>query len=395
MEFNLSEEHRLLQRSVRDFARREVAPHAQEIERNGEFPLDLFRAVTKLGWLGAAIPTEYGGGGLDLLADFIIAEELATALPGFAMDCMVHSGVIGYKVIYRMGTDDQRKEYLPRFTRGEVIGAIVMTEPDAGSDVRGVKTTAAVDGDDYVLNGRKTLITNFGAPLPSVGMVLAGMSNGDGDRKYSAFLVEKDTPGISVSDPIEMSGMKSSYQNEVTFDDVHIPKGALLGKEGDGLKMALASIDVDRILCCALSTGIARGAYERAQAYSRQREAFGQPIGDFQAVQIMLAEMATKITASKLLGYYATSLEVAGQRCTSEAAMAKLFATTMAQYVTEHAMHIHGGWGYTVEVGVERFYRDNMAVVLGGGAAEILQLAIGKASAAGALGSLDISSNPN
>ncbi len=390
MDFKLDERHLMLQQAVRRFAKKEVAPQAQSIERDHLFPTELYQQVAKLGWLCTAIPAQYGGGGLDLMGDYIVAEELATQLPGFAMDCMVHSGVIAYKVLWKMGTEDQRQRYLPPACRGEFIGAIVMTEPDAGSDLRGIKTTAVPDGDDFILNGTKTFITNFGAPLPSVGVVLTKLQNGD-KPTFAAFLVEKEMTGVSVSPPIEMCGMKSSSQNEISFDNVRVPRTNLIGNEGDGLRVVLSATDVDRILCCSLSTGIARGAYQLALAYAQKRRAFGQPIAQFQAVQMMLARMAMDIRAAKLLGYYAAQREAANVPCSADTAMAKLFATTMAQQVTEHAMHIYGGHGYAVESGVERFYRDNIAVVLGGGATEILHMVVARGTLGGGLDeSLDL-----
>lgn len=378
IDYPLSVEHKMIRDSIREFVKKEIAPNATEIDEKGEFPLDIFKSMGELGYIGAAIPTEYGGSGMDLMAVYLIVEEIATALPSLAMDYMVTAGVIAHHSIYKLGTDVQKRKYLPKLASGEMIGAIGMTEPDAGSDVANIQTRAVKKNGHYILNGSKTLITNFGAPLPSVGVFITVTDSDRGTKGMSSFLVEKDFPGVAVSKELDTCGMRSSSQTEITIDNCPVPGENLLVEEGKGMMVSLSGIDVDRILCCALSTGIARGAYERAVNYARKRVAFGQPIINFQTVQLMLSKMATYIHASRLLGYHATWVYQQGKRCTVEAAMAKRVASHHAQEATIWSMHILGGYGYCRENEVERFFRDNMGVEIGGGAAEILEVLIGR-----------------
>jgi alkylation response protein AidB-like acyl-CoA dehydrogenase len=378
IDYPLSVEHKMIRDSIREFVKKEIAPNATEIDEKGEFPLDIFRKMAEPGYLGAAIPVEYGGSGMDLMAVYLIVEEIATALPSLAMDVMVTAGVIAYHSIYKLGSDVQKRKYLPKLVSGEMIGAIGMTEPDAGSDVANMQTRAIKKNGYYILNGTKTLITNFGAPLPSVGVFITTTDPERGKKGMSSFLVEKDFPGVTVSKELDTCGMRSSSQTEIALADCHVPSENLLVGEGKGMMVSLSGIDVDRILCCALSTGIARGAYERAVNYARKRIAFGQPIINFQTVQLMLSKMATYIHASRLLGYHATWVYQQGKRCTMEAAMAKRVASHHAQDATIWAMHILGGYGFCRENEVERLFRDNMGVEIGGGAAEILEVLIGR-----------------
>jgi alkylation response protein AidB-like acyl-CoA dehydrogenase len=378
LEYPLSAEHKMIRDSIREFVKKEIAPTATEIDEKGEFPLDIFRKMAEPGYIGAAIPIEYGGSGMDLMAVYLIVEEIATALPSLAMDYMVTEGVIAYHSIYKLGSDIQKKKYLPKLASGEIIGAIGMTEPDAGSDVANMQTRAVKKNGNYILNGSKTLITNFGAPLPSVGVFITVTDSDRGTKGMTSFLVEKDFPGVTVSKELETCGMRSSSQTEIILADCLVPAENLLVGEGKGMMVSLSGIDVDRILCCALSTGIARGAYERAVNYARKRFAFGQPIINFQTIQLMLSKMATYIHASRLLGYHALWVYQQGKRCTLEAAMAKRVASHHAQEATIWAMHILGGYGYCRENEVERFFRDNMGVEIGGGAAEILEVLIGR-----------------
>jgi len=378
IEYQLSDEHKMLRETVRDFVKNEIAPYAREIDEKAQFPLDIFRKMADLGFIGAAIPSEYGGSGMDLMAVYLAVEEIATALPSLAMDYMVTAGVIAYHSIYKLGSDVQKKKYLPKLVNGEMIGAIGMTEPNAGSDVANMRTRAVKKNGHYILNGSKTLITNFGTPLPSVGVFIVVTNPELGTRGMSCFLVEKDFQGVKVSRDIETCGMRSSSQTEIILDDCHVPAENLLVEEGKGMMVSLSGIDVDRILCCALSTGIARGAYERALRYAHERIAFKQPIINFQSVQGMLSRMATYIHAARLLGRHAIWVYEQGKRCTLEAAMAKRIASHHAQEATIWAMHILGGYGYCREYEVERFFRDNMGVEIGGGAAEILEVIIAR-----------------
>ena len=378
LEYPLSDEHKMLRATIRDFVQNEIAPCAREIDEKAQFPFDIFKRMANLGFLGAAVPTEYGGSGMDLKAVYLAVEEIATALPSLAMDYMVTAGVIAHHSIYRLGNDLQRKKYLPALAKGDMIGAIGMTEPNAGSDVANMRSRAVKKDGYYLLNGTKTLITNFGAPLPSVGVFITVTDPAKGTKGMSSFLVEKGFPGVRVSRDLDTCGMRSSSQTEIVLEDCRVPVENLLVGEGEGMMVSLSGIDVDRILCCALSTGIARGAYERAVRYAHERVAFGQPIVNFQSVHLMLSKMATYIHASRLLGHHAVWVYQERKRCTVEAAMAKRVASHHAQDATIWAMHILGGYGYCREYEVERFFRDNMGVEIGGGAAEILEMLIGR-----------------
>ena len=379
LEYPLRDEHKMLRDTIRDFVKNEIAPSARDLDEKAEFPLEIFKKMAEVGFVGAAIPTEYGGSGMDLMAVYLVVEELATVLPSLAMDYMVTAGVIAYGSIYKLGTDVQRKKYLEKLVSGEMIGAIGMTEPNAGSDVANMKTRAVKgENDTYLLNGAKTLITNFGGPLPSVGVFITVTDPNRGTKGMTSFLVEKDFPGVTVSKEIETCGMRSSSQAEISFEDCPVPAENLMVGEGRGMMVSLSGIDVDRILCCALSTGIARGAYERALKYAHERVVFGQHVVDFQSVQLMLSKMATYIHASRLLGHHAVMVYEQGKRCTLEAAMAKRLASHHAQDATMWAMHILGGYGYCREYEVERFFRDNMGVEIGGGAADILEVVIAR-----------------
>lgn len=379
LEYQISDEHRMLRETVRDFVKNEITPYAREIDEKKEFPFDIFKKMAELGFLGAAIPSKYGGADMDLMAVYFVVEEIATALPSLAMDYMVTAGVIAYHSIYKLGNEVQKKKYLGPLVSGEMIGAIGMTEPDAGSDVANIRTRAIKDENgNYILNGTKTLITNFGTPLPSVGVFIAVTNPEGGTKGMSSFLVEKSFPGVTVSKELETCGMRSSSQTEIILEDCPVPAENLLVGETKGMMVSLSGIDVDRILCCALSTGIAQGAYERAVKYANERSAFGQPIIDFQVIQLMLSKMATYIHASRLLGHHAIWVYEQGKRCTIEAAMAKRVASLHAQDAAIWSMHILGGYGYCNEYEVERFFRDNMGVEIGGGAAEILEVLIGR-----------------
>lgn len=377
-EYSLGDEYQMLRDTARQFVKKEISPYAREIDERAQFPLDIFKKMADLGFIGAAVPQEFGGAGMGLMGVYLVVEELATTSPSLAMDYMVTAGVLAYGTIFKLGTDFQRRKYIEKLLRGEMIGAIGMTEPNAGSDVANMKTRAVKKDGYYVLNGTKTLITNFGGPLPSVGVFITVTDPSRGSKGMTSFLVEKAFPGVSVSKEIETCGMRSSSQCEISLDNCPVPEENLMVAEGRGMSVSLTGIDVDRILCCALSTGIARGAYERSVKYARERIAFGQPIIEFQSVQLMLSKMVIYIHASRLLGHHAVKIYESGKRCTLEAAVAKRVASGHAQDATMWAMHILGGYGYCREFEVERFFRDNMAVEIGGGAADILEVLIAR-----------------
>lgn len=378
MDFELSKEHRLLRDTIRDFASAELAPLTDELDRTGDFPLAVFRRLGELGYLGTAIPEEYGGAGLDVLGVVLMVEELARVSPAFAMDVMVHAGAIAYGGILGQGSEAQRKKYLPPMCRGELIGAILQTEPNAGSDVAAMRTRAVDAGDAYRVSGTKTFITNFGAPLPALGCLLAVAEPGRGSKGMVDLIVEKSMPGVSITTIWDKCGMRSSQTAEVVFEDVVVPKDNVLGEIGHGMRVALRIIDYDRLLCIPLAVGLAQGAFDLALRYAQQRQAFGQPIAQLQAIQMKLADMATHIAMARLGGYWAAWTEMQGEPFTSQVAMAKLFASRMATEATMAAMQVHGGYGFMREFQVERYFRDVKAIELGGGSNEILQLVIAR-----------------
>lgn len=378
MDFELSKEHQLLRVAIRDFAGAELAPIADEIDRTGRFPTEVFRELGALGYLGAAIPEEYGGAGLDVLGVVLMVEELARVCPAFAMDVMVHAGAIAYGGIFRQGTDAQRRKYLPPMCRGELIGAILQTEPNAGSDVSAMRTRAVEAGDVFRVTGTKTFITNFGAPLPAVGCLLAVTEPGRGSRGMTDFIVEKSMPGVSIGAIWDKCGMRASQTAEVVFDDAAVPRENVLGEPGRGMRAALRIIDYDRLMCIPLAVGLAQGAFDLALRYAQERQAFGQPIASLQAIQMKLADMATHIAMARLGAYWAAWTEMRGESFTSQVAMAKLFASRIATEATMAAMQVHGGYGFMREYRVERFFRDVKAIELGGGSNEILQLVIAR-----------------
>ena len=378
MNFELSKEHQLLRATIRDFARAELAPIADEVDRSGRFPTEAFRKLGALGYLGAAIPEEYGGANLDVLGVVLMVEELARVCPAFAMDVMVHAGAIAYGGIFRQGTDAQRRKYLPSMCRGELIGAILQTEPNAGSDVSAMRTRAVEAGDVFRVTGTKTFITNFGAPLPAVGCLLAVTEPGRGSKGMTDFIVEKSMPGVSIGAIWDKCGMRASQTTEVVFDDAPVPRENVLGEPGRGMRAALRIIDYDRLMCIPLAVGLAQGAFDLALRYAQERQAFGQPIASLQAIQMKLADMATHIAMARLGAYWAAWTEMQGEPFTNQVAMAKLFASRIATEATMAAMQVHGGYGFMREYQVERFFRDVKAIELGGGSNEILQLVIAR-----------------
>lgn len=378
LDFSLNDELIMLQKTIRELLVKELEPIVEELDEKHEFPLDFFRRLGQLCFLGTAIPEEYGGSGAGILSTFLIIEEIARVCPSLAMDVMVHAGVVSYGSIYLYGTEAHKRNYLPKLLQGEMIGAIGFTEPNAGSDLSSVQTRAEKVDNGYILNGNKIFITNAGAPLPSLVLLLAKNGNNQGKYDMSTFLVEKGLLGYSIGKKFNKCGMRMSQTNELIFDNCLVPRENLFGVEGEGIKNTLRSLDYDRLFCTALSTGIAQGVFDRAFKYSTQRLTFGKAIANNQSIQILLAKIHTNIHAARLMGHYCCWLEALGKRFTTEAAMAKHFASHMAQQAAWDAMAIHGGYGFMKEYRVEMFFRDNMAVELGGGASGVLDLLIAR-----------------
>ncbi|MCD6553885.1 MAG: acyl-CoA dehydrogenase, partial [Anaerolineae bacterium] len=328
-----------------------------------------------LGFLGLPFPEEYGGAGADNVSLAIVMEEIARVCGSTAITLDAHTSLC-CEPIYLFGSDAQKQKYLPKLCSGEWIGAFGLTEPGAGSDAGATKTRAVRDGDEWVINGQKCFITN--GSIADVVIITAVTDPQRGSRGISSFIVEKGTPGFRPGRDEEKMGLRGSVTSELFFEDCRIPAANLLGKENEGFKQFLTTLDTGRIAIAAMALGLAQGAFERALAYSKERVQFGQPICNFQAIQWMLADMATEIDAARLLIYRAAWLKDRGVRYTKEAAMAKLYTSEMAERVCYKAIQIHGGYGYTKEYEVERMYRDQRLCAIGEGTSEIQRLVIAR-----------------
>jgi len=375
MDFALTEEQQMIRKMVRDFAEKEIAPIAQETDKKAEFPWELIHKMARLGLLGLPIPEEYGGAGADNVSFAIALEEIARACGSTAITLDAHTSLAS-EPIYLFGSEAQKRKYLVPLARGEKLGAFGLTEPEAGSDAGATKTRAVLDGDEWVINGQKILITN--GSIAGVVVVTAVTDPEKGTRGISSFIVEKGTPGFRPGRDEEKMGLKGSVTSELFFEDCRVPKENLLGQEGQGFKQFLITLDAGRIAIAAMALGLAQGAFEKAVAYSRERVQFGQPIAKFQAIQWMIADMATEIDAARLLVYRAAWLKDKGVRFTREAAMAKLYASETAERACYKALQIHGGYGYTKEYDVERMYRDQRLCAIGEGTSEIQRLVIAR-----------------
>lgn len=377
MDFRLSEENRMLQRVVREFAEKEIAPRAEEIDASDEFPFDLFRRMGEVGLLGLPFPEEYGGSGADYHGMVVALEEIARVSGSMAITLDAHTSLC-CEPIYHVGTEAQKQKYLIPLARGEKIGAFGLTEPQAGSDAGATRTRAVRDEErgEWVINGQKTYITN--GSIADVVVFTAKTAPEAGTRGISAFIVEKGAPGFQPGRDEKKMGLKGSVTSELFFEDCRIPEENLLGKENQGFKQFLATLDAGRIAIAAMAVGLAQGAYERARDYAKQREQFGQLIANFQAIRWMLADMATELDAARMMVHRAAWVKEQGQRYTKEASMAKLLATEMSERVCHKAIQIHGGYGYVREYEVERMYRDQRLCQIGEGTNEIQRLVISR-----------------
>ena len=373
MNFELSEEQLLIQAMVREFAAAEVAPIAAEIDRNHRFPEELIPKMGEIGLMGVPFPEEFGGAGADYLSFTIVVEELARVCASTSVIVAAHAGLAAYP-IFTYGTPEQKEKYGRSLASGEKLGAFAITEPGAGTDAGSGKTTAVLDGDEYVLNGSKIFITNGG--YADVYVVTAMTDRERGTRGISAFIVEKDTPGFSVGERERKLGIRASSTTPLYFSDCRIPKAALLGKEGKGYLMAMETFDGGRVGVAAQAVGIAQGALDDSIAYAKERVQFGKPIATLQAIQWMIADMATEIDAARLLVYRAAWLKDNGLRFGQEASMAKLFASEMATRVAGKAIQIHGGYGFTESYPVERHYRDAKITEIYEGTSEVQRMTI-------------------
>ncbi|HEV8353940.1 MAG TPA: acyl-CoA dehydrogenase [bacterium] len=375
MDFQLTAEHRLVQATVREFAATEILPRAAELDRTAVYPVEIIAKAAALGLMGMTMPEEYGGSGMDLVAYVIAQEELARASAGVQTIVTVNNSLV-CDPIYRFGSAEQKRAYLPALCAGESLGCYCLTEPSAGSDAMSLQTTARRDGDAWVLNGAKIFVTN-GAEA-DICIVYARTGPDPGARGISAFIVEKALPGVSVGKIEKKLGIKCSSTTEIAFEDCRVPESALLGEPGMGGRIALGTLDVGRIGIAAQALGIARAALEESLTYAAGRRQFGRPIAEFQAIQWMLADMATRLDAARLLVYRAAHLRQSGARCTKEASMAKLFASETAMWAAHKAVQIHGGYGYTQDYSVERYFRDAKITEIYEGTSEIQRLVIAR-----------------
>jgi len=374
MQLELNEQQKMIQKMVREFAEKEIAPVASELDKKAKYPTEILKKMAKLGLLGAIIPQEYGGAGLDTISYTIIIEEISKKCASTGVITSVHNSLVSWPIM-KYGNEKQKKKYLPILARGEKIGAFAGTEPNAGSDLGAMQTTAELKGDKYIINGNKTFITS--GSKAGVLIVFAVTDKSLGSKGISAFIVENTMKGFKVGDTFEKMGINANHVTELIFEDMEVPKENLLGKEGEGFKIALSALDGGRIGIAAQAVGIAQAALEESIEYSKQRQQFGRPIAKFQAIQWMLADMATRIEAARQLVYKAAYAKDHKQgRYSKEAAMAKLFASETAMDAVIKAVQIHGGYGYTKEYTVERLFRDAKITEIYEGTSEVQRLVI-------------------
>ncbi len=374
MDFDLSDDHRAIQRLVRDFARNEVRPVAEELDKTKSFPYEIVRQLGELNLMGIPFPEEYGGGGGDTLAYALAVEELTRVDSSVAITLCAHTS-LGTQPIWLFGTEEQKREWMPRLCSGEQLGAFGLTEPEAGSDAGNTKTTARLEDGEWVVNGAKQFITNAGTDISGVVCITAKT----GDEEISNLLVAKDTPGYEQGEPYRKMGWNASDTRPLSFDDCRVPEANLLGQRGQGFRQFLHILDIGRIGVAAMGVGLAQGALDEALSYAKERRAFGQPISKFQAIQAKLADMSTEIEAARLLVYKAALEKDAGRNFTLTAAQAKLKTGRLAVRASEEAVQIHGGYGYIEEYPVCRFYRDAKILTIGEGTDEVQQMVIARA----------------
>jgi hypothetical protein len=375
MDFRPTEEQQLLRRTVREFAEAEMRPHVMEWDEAQHFPMDLLPKLAALGLMGIQFPEEFGGSAMSAVDYCICIEELARVCPAIALSVAAHNGLCTAHIAM-FGSDAHKKQYLPRLVAGEVLGAWGLTEASAGSDAAGMRTTAARQGECWVLNGSKIFITH--GTIGGVMVVMAVTDRSKSHRGISAFVLEHGTPGMSAGKKENKLGMRASDTSEVLFQDCRLPAHALLGEEGHGFINTLQVLDAGRIGIAALSVGLAQGAYEAALKYAKERRQFGQPIASFQAIQWKLADNATRIEAARLLTYRAAYLKDRGLRTTKESSMAKLFASEIAVKAADDCVQIHGGYGFVKDYPAEKYFRDVKLLTIGEGTSEIQRLVIAR-----------------
>ncbi|WP_246944516.1 acyl-CoA dehydrogenase [Bacillus pinisoli] len=375
MNLLFTEEQEMMRKMVRDFAEGEIAPYVERMEA-GEFPRPVLKKMGELGLMAIPVPEKYGGAEMDFISYILAIHEISKVSATVGVILSVHTSVGTNPILY-FGSEEQKQKYVPKLASGEYLGAFALTEPSSGSDAASLKTRAIKEGDNYILNGSKVFITNGGE---ADTYIVFARTNPEipGSKGVSAFIVEKDTPGLLIGKDEHKMGLHGSRTVELIFENAKVPKGNLLGQEGEGFKVAMANLDVGRIGIAAQALGIAEAALEHATEYAKQRKQFGKPIIEQQGIAFKLADMATSVEAAKLLIYRAAELRMQGKSCTMESSMAKLFASRAAVEVTTEAIQVFGGYGYTKDYPVERFFRDAKICEIYEGTSEIQRIVISK-----------------
>jgi butyryl-CoA dehydrogenase len=376
MKFALSEEQKMIKDMVRDFAEKELRPIAREIDEEERFPDETLPKLSELGLMGMAFPREYGGSGIDNVSYAIAVEEISRVCPSTGIIVSVNNSLV-CEPLNKFGSEEQKKKFLTPLARGEKLGGFALTEPNAGSDAAGIKTTCKKEGDGYILDGSKNFVTN--GSKASYFIIFANIDKSLGHKGITAFVVEDSMKGFSKGKKEKKLGIRASDTISLGLDHCFVPAENLLGKEKDGFKVAMSTLDSGRIGVASQAVGIAQGALDESIRYSGERQQFGQPISGFQAIQSMLADMATEIEAARLLVLKSAALKDSGARFSTESAMAKLYASDVAVRVTRDAIQIHGGYGYTREYDVERFYRDAKITEIYEGTSEVQRMVISRA----------------
>ena len=375
MDFNLTSEQKLFQKTIREFCEKEIKPIANKIDKEEYFPKDLYKKMGQMGLMGMTVPQKYGGAGIDRVSYMIALEEISRICGSTGLTVEAHNS-LGIGHIYEHGTEEQRRKYLPKLCSGQGFAAWALTEPNSGSDAAGAQTTAVLKKNEWIINGTKQFITS--GDIADVTVVMCKTDKEKGAKGISAILVEKDTKGFKVGQLEDKLGIRGSHTAELIFEDCKVPKENLIGTQDMGFIGAMNILDRGRTAIGAMSVGIAQAALEDSLDYAKQRQQFGKPIGKFQAIQWMLADMATEVEAARLLVYRAAFLEDQEIKFTKEASMAKLFASEMAMKVTNKAIQIFGGYGYTREYPVERYFRDIKLCTIGEGTSEVQRMVIAR-----------------
>jgi len=371
----LTPEHEEFRQKIREFAEAEIEPKSSFLDESGEFPFDTMKKLGEMGILGMVVPEKYGGSGYDTMSYSIAVEEISRVCGSTGITVAAHNS-LGLYPIYLFGNEEQKRKHIPPLAKGEKLGSFGLTEPGAGSDAAGTKTTAVLDGDFYVVNGTKCFITN--ASVGGTFVFTAMTDKTKGYKGISSFILEKGMKGFTVGKKENKMGLRGSDTATLIFEDLRIPKENLLGKEGEGFKQFMMTLDGGRISIGAMALGIAQGAFDKALSYAKKREQFGQPIANFQAIQWKLADMTTQIEAARHLIYHASWLKDRGEKLIKESAMAKLYASEVGRFVTYQAIQILGGYGYLSKYPLERYFRDVKLCEIGEGTSEIQRLIIAR-----------------